>query len=177
MGWKTLDDMDLRGKRVLVRVDINVPIENGTVTDDTRIRRLAPTLNDIRDGGGTPILLAHFDRPKGKRVPELSLLPLVPALEAAFGAPVVFCADCRGPAAEAALSALEGGAILMLENTRFHPGEEQNWPDLAAEIAALGDIYCNDAFSVGHRAHGSNDGVARLVAGFAGRLMQASLRR
>ena len=175
MGWNTLDDMDLRGKRVLVRVDINVPIENGSVTDDTRIRRLVPTLNDIRAAGGKPILLAHFDRPKGKRVPEMSLLPLVPALEAAFGAPVAFCADSRGPAAEAALAALEQDSILVLENTRFHPGEEKNCPELAAEIAALGDVYCNDAFSVAHRAHVSTEGVARLLPSCAGRLMQAEL--
>ncbi|GAA6202274.1 phosphoglycerate kinase [Aquicoccus sp. SU-CL01552] len=175
MGWNTLDDVDLRGKRVLVRVDVNVPIENGTVTDDTRIRRLVPTLNDIRAAGGKPILLAHFDRPKGKRVPEMSLLPLVPALEAAFGAPVAFCADCRGPAAEAALAALDQDSILVLENTRFHPGEEKNCPELAAEIAALGDVYCNDAFSVAHRAHVSTEGVARILPSCAGRLMQAEL--
>jgi len=176
MGWKTLDDMDLRGKRVLVRVDINVPLEDdGSVSDDTRIRRLAPTLNDIRAAGGKPILLAHFGRPKGKHMPEMSLLPLVPALEAAFGAPVAFCADCRGPAAEAALTALEDGAILLLENTRFHAGEEKNCADLAAEIAALGDIYCNDAFSVAHRAHVSTEGVARILPACAGRLMQAEL--
>ena len=175
MGWNTLDDLDLRGKRVLVRVDINVPIENGTVTDDTRIRRLVPTLNDIRAAGGKPILLAHFDRPKGKYVPELSLLPLVPALEAAFGMSVAFCADCRGPAAEAALAALDQDSILVLENTRFHPGEEKNCPELAAEIAALGDVYCNDAFSVAHRAHVSTEGVARILPSCAGRLMQAEL--
>ena len=176
MGWKTLDDMDLRGKRVLVRVDINVPVEDdGSVADDTRIRRLAPTLNDIRDAGGKPILLAHFGRPKGKHLPEMSLLPLVPALEAAFATPVAFCADCRGPAAEAALTALEDGSILLLENTRFHAGEEKNCADLAAEIAALGDIYCNDAFSVAHRAHVSTEGVARILPACAGRLMQAEL--
>jgi len=175
MGWNTLDDMDLGGKRVLVRVDINVPVENGEVSDDTRIRRLTRTLNDIRAAGGKPILLAHFGRPKGKHMPEMSLRPLVPALEAAFGAPVAFCADCRGPAAEAALAALDQGSILMLENTRFHPGEEQNCADLAAEIAALGDVYCNDAFSVAHRAHVSTDGVARILPSCAGRLMQAEL--
>ena len=175
MGWNTLDDMDLRGKRVLVRVDINVPIENGTVTDDTRIRRLIPTLDDIRAAGGQPILLAHFGRPKGQRVPELSLLPLVPALEAAFGTTVAFCADCRGPAAEAALAALDQGSILVLENTRFHPGEEKNCSELANEIAALGDVYCNDAFSVAHRAHVSTEGVARILPSCAGRLMQAEL--
>ncbi len=109
MGWMTLDDMDLAGKRVLVRVDINVPVQDGAVTDDTRIRRLAPTIRDILQAGGKPILLAHFGRPKGKRVAEMSLRPLVPALEAAFGVPVAFCADCRGPAAQAAVAAMGDG--------------------------------------------------------------------
>ena len=175
MGWKTLDDMDLAGKRVLVRVDINVPVEDGRVTDDTRIRRLAPTMADILAKGGRPILLAHFGRPKGQVVPELSLRPLVPALEAAFGVPVMFCADCRGPAAEAAAGALAEGQILLLENTRFHPGEEKNDPELAAEMAKLGDVYCNDAFSAAHRAHASTEGLARLLPNCAGRLMQAEL--
>ena len=175
MCRNTLDDMDLAGKRVLVRVDINVPLENGAVSDDTRIRRIAPTIRDIMSAGGTPLLLAHFGRPKGRNVPEMSLRPLVPALEQAFSAPVVFCADCRGPAAEAAADALEPGAVLLLENTRFHPGEEGNDPALAAEIAALGDVYCNDAFSAAHRAHASTEGVARLLPSCAGRLMQAEL--
>ena len=175
MGWNTLDDLELRDKRVLVRVDLNVPVEDGTVTDNTRIRRLIPTINAIRAAGGKPILLAHFGRPKGAHVPDLSLLPLVPTLEAAFGAPVAFCADCRGPAAEAALAALDQGSILLLENTRFHAAEEKNDPGFAAELAALGDIYCNDAFSTAHRAHGSTEGVARLLPACAGRLMQAEL--
>jgi phosphoglycerate kinase len=175
MGWTTLDEMDLAGKRVLVRVDINVPVQNGRVTDDTRIRRLAPTINDIRAKGGTPILLAHFGRPKGRREPEMSLAPLVPALEAAFDTPVAFAADCRGPAAAAAIAALEPGGVLLLENTRFHPGEETNDPGFAAEIAALGDVYVNDAFSAAHRAHASTEGVARLLPSCAGRLMQAEL--
>ena len=175
MGWKTLDDMDLAGKRVLVRVDINVPVQDGAVTDDTRIRRLAPTIRDILAAGGKPILLAHFGRPKGKRVEEMSLRPLVPALQAAFGVPVAFCADCRGPAAQAAVEAMAEGTVLLLENTRFQPGEEKNDPDLAAAFAALGDIYCNDAFSAAHRAHASTEGVARLLPSCAGRLMQAEL--
>lgn len=175
MGWKTLDDMQLGGKRILLRVDINVPVENGAVTDDTRIRRLIPTLRDILGAGGKPILLAHFGRPKGKHVPAMSLLPLVPALQAAFGAPVSFCADCRGPAAEAAVGTMADGAILLLENTRFHPGEEANDPELAAEMAALGDIFCNDAFSAAHRAHASTAGIAALLPSCAGRLMQAEL--
>ncbi|SFT75485.1 phosphoglycerate kinase [Sedimentitalea nanhaiensis] len=175
MGWNTLDDIELVGKRVLVRVDINVPVENGQVTDNTRIRRLTPTVTDIIAKGGRPILLAHFGRPKGQHVPEMSLLPLVPALQAAFGVPVAFCADSRGPAALAAVDALPEGSVLLLENTRFHPGEEKNDPDLAAEFAALGDIYCNDAFSAAHRAHASTEGVARLLPACAGRLMQAEM--
>jgi len=175
MRWNTLDDMELAGKRVLVRVDINVPIENGIVTDDTRIRRLSPTLKDIMTAGGKPILLAHFGRPKGQYKSEMSLLPLIPALEKAFDAPVSFCADCRGPAARAAVAALDDGAILILENTRFHPGEEENCPDMAAALAELGDVYCNDAFSAAHRAHASTEGVAMLMPSCAGRLMQAEL--
>jgi len=175
MGWKTLDDMELRGKRVLVRVDVNVPVENGQVTDDTRIRRVVPTIRDILAAGGLPILLAHFDRPKGQYVPDMSLRPLVPALEAAFGVPVSFCADCRGPASEAAVAVLEDGQVLLLENTRFHAGEQANDPGFSAEIAALGDVYCNDAFSVAHRAHASTEGLARLLPACAGRLMQAEL--
>ncbi len=175
MGWNTLDDMNVAGKRVLVRVDINVPIENGVVTDDTRIRRLHPTIRDILGAGGKPVLLAHFGRPKGQHVPEMSLRPLVDALETAFGVTVGFCADCRGPAAEAAVGALAEGSVLLLENTRFQPGEEKNDPVLAQEFAALGDVYCNDAFSCAHRAHASTEGVARLLPSCAGRLMQAEL--
>ncbi|MFS4579916.1 phosphoglycerate kinase [Phaeobacter sp. C3_T13_0] len=175
MGWNALDTMELTGKRVLVRVDINVPVEDGRVTDDTRIQRIAPTIKDILAKGGQPILLAHFGRPKGQVVAEMSLLPLVPSLEAAFGVPVVFAADCRGPAAEAALAGLPAGAVLLLENTRFHPGEEKNDADLAADIAKLGDIYCNDAFSAAHRAHASTEALARLLPACAGRLMEAEL--
>ncbi len=175
MGWNSLDDMDLAGKRVLVRVDINVPVEDGKVTDDTRIQRIAPTIADIRAKGGLPVLLAHFGRPKGKVVAEMSLQPLVPALEAVFDASVMFCADCRGPAAEAAVAALQEGEVLLLENTRFHAGEEKNDAALAAEMAKLGDIYCNDAFSAAHRAHASTEALAQLLPACAGRLMQAEL--
>ena len=175
MGWKTLDDMQLGGKRVLVRVDINVPIKDGRVTDDTRIRRVVPTIRDILAGGGRPILLAHFGRPKGQHVPEMSLRPLVPALEAAFGVPVTFCADCRGPAAQAAVAVLAQGQVLLLENTRFHAGEAANDAEFAAEMAALGDIYCNDAFSAAHRAHASTEAIAHLLPSCAGRLMQGEL--
>jgi len=175
MSWKTLDEMDLNNQRVLVRVDINVPVENGQVSDETRIQRIVPTVRAILAAGGKPILLAHFGRPKGKHVPDMSLLPLVSALESAIGAPVSFCADCRGPAAQAAVDALASGHVLLLDNTRFHAGEEQNDPTLAAEMAALGDIYCNDAFSAAHRAHASTEALAHLLPSCAGRLMQAEL--
>lgn len=175
MGWNTLDDMDLNGKRVLVRVDINVPMEDGRVTDDTRIQRIVPTLKDILKAGGKPILLAHFGRPKGKHVPEMSLRPLVEPIAAALEAPVMFCADCRGDAARAAVGALPDGSVLLLENTRFQPGEEKNDAELAAEFAELGDAYCNDAFSAAHRAHASTEGVAQLLPSCAGRLMEAEL--
>ncbi|MCE0505184.1 phosphoglycerate kinase [Roseivivax sp. GX 12232] len=175
MAWKTLDQMDLDGKRVLTRVDINVPVEEGRVTDATRIERIAPTIRDILDKGGRPILLAHFGRPKGQVVEDMSLAPLVPALEAAFGAEVVFVADCRGPAAEAAAEALAPGQVLLCENTRFHAGEEKNDADLAAEMAKLGDVYVNDAFSAAHRAHASTEAIAHHLPACAGRLMEAEL--
>ncbi len=175
MAWKTLDEIDLAGKRVLTRVDINVPVENGRVTDATRIERIVPTIRDILAKGGTPVLLAHFGRPKGERVPEMSLEPLVPALEDAFGTRVVFVADCRGPAAKAAAGALNEGEVLLLENTRFHAGEEKNDASLAAEMAELGQVYCNDAFSASHRAHASTEALARKLPACAGRLMEAEL--
>jgi phosphoglycerate kinase len=167
--------MDMAGKRVLVRVDLNVPVDHGRVTDDTRIQRLVPTIRDILNAGGKPILLSHFGRPKGKQVDTMSLRQLVPAIEAAFGVPVSFAADCRGPAAEAAVAALAKGSVLLLENTRFYPGEEANDPALSEDFARLADIYCNDAFSCAHRAHASTTGVAHLLPACAGRLMQAEL--
>ncbi|MWD26989.1 phosphoglycerate kinase [Aquicoccus sp. SCR17] len=175
MGWKTLDDMELEGKRVLTRVDINVPLEDGRVTDATRIERVAPTIADILKAGGKPILLAHFGRPKGKRVPEMSLEQLVPALSEVFGVPVVFAPDCAGPEARSAAEKLEDGQVLLLENTRFHAEEEQNDESFAEEMAKLGDIYCNDAFSAAHRAHASTEALARKLPCCAGRLMQAEL--
>jgi phosphoglycerate kinase len=175
MAWKTLDDMDLNGKRVLTRVDINVPVEDGKVTDATRIERIAATVQDILDRGGKPVLLAHFGRPKGERKPDLSLQPLIPTLETVLGVQVVFAADCIGPAAAAVVEGLSEGQIALLENTRFHKGEEKNDPELAAEMAKLGDVYCNDAFSAAHRAHASTAGLARLLPACAGRLMQAEL--
>jgi phosphoglycerate kinase len=175
MAWKTLDDMDLTGKVVLTRVDINVPVEAGKVTDATRIERITPTVKDILAKGGKPVLLAHFGRPKGKVVPDMSLKVTLPALEQAFGTPVVFAEDCVGETARHAIDALPENAVLLLENTRFHAEEEKNDPAFAQEIAALGDIYCNDAFSAAHRAHATTEGIARLLPSCAGRLMQAEL--
>ncbi|RBO53560.1 phosphoglycerate kinase [Rhodovulum sp. BSW8] len=175
MPWKTLDDMDLAGKVVLVRVDINVPVEDGRVTDATRIERIKPTVDDILKAGGKPVLLAHFGRPKGKVVPEMSLKITLPALEEAFGRGVIFADDCIGLPAKQAVAALSEGDILLLENTRFHEGEEKNDPALAAAMAALGDIYVNDAFSAAHRAHASTEGIAKLLPSCAGRLMEAEL--
>ncbi len=175
MGWKSLDDMDLNGKRVLVRVDINVPVSDGKVTDDTRIQRIVPTVRDILAAGGKPILLAHFGRPKGERIAEMSLAQLVPALESAFGVPVRFAEDCVGPEAERAAAALTDGEVLLLENTRFHAAETKNSTELAEGMAKLGDVYCNDAFSAAHRAHSSTEALARLLPACAGRLMQQEL--
>ncbi|MDD9740266.1 MULTISPECIES: phosphoglycerate kinase [Marinovum] len=171
MGWKTLDDMDLDGKIVLTRVDINVPMDNGKVTDDTRIQRIVPTIRDILAKGGTPVMLAHFGRPKGKPVPEMSLRQVVPALEAALGQAVTFV---ERPSREA-LDDLAPGTIVLVENTRFSEMEEKNDPRMAQFLASLGDVYCNDAFSAAHRAHASTEGVARLLPACAGRLMQAEL--
>ena len=175
MGWKTLDDMDLDDKRVLVRVDINVPMQDGVVSDDTRIIRIVPTVRDILAAGGIPVLLAHFGRPKGQRRPEFSLQPLVVCLEQALGTPVMFAADCIGAGPAAALQALPKGEVLLLENTRYHAAQEANDPGFAAQIAKLGDIYCNDAFSAAHRAHASTEALARVLPSCAGRLMAAEL--
>jgi phosphoglycerate kinase len=175
MGWKTLDDIDLAGKVVLTRVDINVPVEDGKVTDATRIERIVPTIRDILAGGGKPVLMAHFGRPKGKPVPDMSLKVVLPALEAALGWPVAFAEDCVGEKAAAAVAALPEGGVLLLENTRFHKGEEANDPAFAAALGELGDVYCNDAFSAAHRAHASTEALARLLPACAGRLMQAEL--
>lgn len=176
MGWKTLDDLDLTGKVVLTRVDVNVPMENGVVTDATRIEKIVPTVKDIQARGGKVVLLAHFDRPKGKVVPEMSLSHVQSALAAALGARVVFGSDCIGEPARAAIAAAGPGDVVLLENTRFHPGEEKNDPALAQAMAALGDVYVNDAFSAAHRAHASTEGLARLLPAAAGRLMEAELR-
>ncbi|SOC14211.1 phosphoglycerate kinase [Rhodobacter sp. JA431] len=176
MAWKTLDEVELAGKVALVRVDINVPVENGVVTDATRILKIVPTVKDILAKGGKPVLLAHFGRPKGQVVPEMSLRPLVPELEKALGAPVKFAEDCIGGPAKTAVAALEAGEVLLLENTRFHAGEEKNDPELSAAMAALGEVYVNDAFSAAHRAHSSTEGVAHILPSAAGRLMEAELK-
>ncbi len=175
MAFNTLDDMDFAGRTALVRVDINVPMAEGRVTDATRIERILPTIRHITEAGGKVVLLAHFDRPNGKRVPEMSLALVRPALEAALGQPVAFAEDCVGLPAKKAVSELQAGGVLLLENTRFHAGEEKNDTMLAAGMAALGDIFVNDAFSAAHRAHASTTGIAKLMQNCAGRLMEAEL--
>jgi phosphoglycerate kinase len=176
MTYKTLDDLDLSGKRILTRVDLNAPFKDGAVTDDTRLKAIAPTVRNIVAKGGKPILLAHFGRPKGKVVAEMSLRVVQAPLAEILGAPVDFVDDCRGPLAEQAAANLPSGHVLLCENTRFHAGEEKNDQALAAEMARLGDVYCNDAFSAAHRAHASTEGLARLLPACAGRLMQAELQ-
>jgi phosphoglycerate kinase len=173
-AFRTLNDTDVRSKRVLVRVDLNVPMENGRVADDTRIRAVIPTIREIASKGGKAILLAHFGRPKG-RDQKNSLEPVVPAIEKILGRPVAFASDCIGPEAEKAVAALKPGDVLLLENTRFHPGEERNDPEFAAELAKLGDLYVNDAFSAAHRAHASTEGLAHKLPAYAGRAMQAEI--
>ncbi|CAN7562362.1 phosphoglycerate kinase [Phenylobacterium sp. LjRoot164] len=175
MAFKTLDDADLAGKRALVRVDINVPMAEGKVTDDTRLRAILPTIAKLRAGGAKVILLAHFDRPKGKVVPEMSLKPLAQPLADLLDAPVAFAADCIGEAAKAAVDGLKNGDVLLLENVRFHAGEEKNDPEFAKALAANGDLYVNDAFSAAHRAHASTEGLARLLPAYAGEQMRREL--
>ncbi len=175
MAFRTLDDLAVKGKRVLVRADLNVPVSDGKVTDATRIERQAPTIKDLAEAGAKVIVLSHFDRPKGKVVPSMSLKVLVQPLSDAVGRNVAFAEDCIGPKAQAAVAALTDGDVLLLENTRFHKGEEANDGAMARELAALGDIFVNDAFSAAHRAHASTDGVARLLPNAAGRSMQAEL--
>ena len=172
--FRTLDQADLRGKRVLVRVDLNVPVENGKVADSTRIERVAPTIGEIADKGGKVILLSHFGRPKG-RDPTQSLKPLVPAIAQVLKRPVAFADDCVGAKAMAAIDAMKPGDILCLENTRFHAGEESGDPAFVDQLAALGDIFVNDAFSVSHRAHASVEGLGRKLPSYAGRTMQEEL--
>lgn len=173
MSWKTLDEMDLNGKTVLTRVDINVPVKDGQVTDATRIERIVPTIQFILAHGGKPMLLAHFGRPKGKVVDEMSLRQVVPALEKALGHSVRLIETLEG--AENLTAEAKAADVLLLENIRFHPGEEANDENFAARLADLGEIYCNDAFSAAHRAHASTEALARHLPSCAGRLMQAEL--
>ena len=173
-NFRTLDQADVKGKRVLLRVDLNVPMENGKVTDATRIERVAPTITELADKGGKVIILAHFGRPKGPD-PKESLKPVAAAVEQVVKRPVGFAEDCIGPKAEAAISAMKPGDILCLENTRFHKGEEKNDPAFVAELAKLGDVWINDAFSAAHRAHASTEGLGHKLPAYAGRTMQAEL--
>src|SRR5437762_2570616 len=173
-NFRTLDQADVKGKRVLLRVDLNVPTENGTVTDATRIERVAPTIAEIADKGGKVILLAHFGRPKGPD-PKESLKPISAAVAQAVKRHVAFAEDCIGDEAAAAVAAMQPGDILLLENTRFHKGEENNDPAFVAELARLGDLWVNDAFSAAHRAHASTEGLGHKLPAYAGRTMQAEL--
>jgi phosphoglycerate kinase len=175
MAAKTLDDFAPAGKRVLLRADLNVPVQNGKISDLTRLERLSPTIRELSEKGAKVIVCSHFDRPKGKRVPEMSLRPIAEALAQVLGRPVGFADDCVGEPAAAAIAAMANGDVLVLENTRYHAGEEKNDPELAKELAALADVYVNDAFSAAHRAHASTEAVAHLVPSYAGRLMQAEL--
>jgi len=173
--FRTLDSADVAGKRVLLRVDLNVPMEHGKVSDATRIERVLPTIREIADKGGKVILLAHFGRPKGGPDEANSLRPVAAAVAEHLGRPVGFAADCIGPVAAAAIASMKDGDVLLLENTRFHKQEEKNDPAFVAELAKLGDLYVNDAFSAAHRAHASTEGVAHRLPAYAGRAMQAEL--
>src|SRR5271168_2918362 len=174
--FRTLDDIDVSGKTVLLRADLNVPVKDGKVSDGTRIERLAPTIEALIGNGAKVVVMSHFGRPKGKRDPALSLRPLVAPLEKAIGGDhVAFAADCIGEDAKRVVAALQPGQVALLENLRFHKGEEANSPDFARALAELGDVYVDDAFSAAHRAHASIDALARLLPSAAGRLMQAEL--
>jgi phosphoglycerate kinase len=173
-SFRTLDQANVNGKRVLLRVDFNVPAENGKVTDATRIEAVEPTINEIAEKGGKVILLAHFGRPKGRDLKE-SLRPIAAAAARVIGRPIAFAEDCIGPVAEQAVAAMAPGDILCLENTRFHDGEAKNDPQFVAALAKLGDLYVNDAFSAAHRANASTEGLARVLPACAGRAMQAEL--
>ncbi|HTI68119.1 MAG TPA: phosphoglycerate kinase [Caulobacteraceae bacterium] len=176
MSFRTLDQAgDLRGKRALVRVDFNVPMDAGQVADDTRLRAALPTIARLSEAGAKVVLLAHFDRPKGRRVPTMSLAPVVAPLSALLGRAVAFSHDCIGPQPEADIAAIPAGGVILLENLRFHRGEEENDPEFADQLAKLGDLYVNDAFSAAHRAHASTEGVARRLPAYAGLAMQAEL--
>jgi len=173
--FKTIDDLDVKGKRVLVRCDLNVPMKDGVVTDTTRIDRSVPTLKDLSARCGRIVIVSHFGRPKGQVVPEMSLSPVAEAMAKAIGRDVAFATECVGPAAETAVGRLEDGDIVMLENLRYHAQETENDQAFATQLAAHADLYVNDAFSCAHRAHASTEGVAHLLPAAAGRLMQAEL--
>ena len=173
-SFRTLDRVDVKGKRVLVRVDLNVPVDNGVVTDATRIERVAPALTELADKGAKVILLSHFGRPKG-RDPKQSLKPVAAEVARIIKRPVKFADDCVGEAAETAVATMKSGDILCLENTRFHAGEEKNDPAFVAALAKLGDLWVNDAFSAAHRAHASTEGLGHVLPAYAGRSMQAEL--
>ena len=175
MKFRTLDGLAVKGKRVLVRADLNVPMADGKVTDRLRLQRQAPTIRELSVKGARVIILSHFDRPKGRKVPSMSLAPVAPALAEELGRPVAFAEDCIGPYAEHAIASMADGDVLLLENTRFHPGEEANDPQFAKALAALGDIFVNDAFSAAHRGHASTAGIAKLLPSVAGRAMEQEL--
>ena len=175
MKFRTLDGLAMKGKRFLVRADLNVPMADGKVTDRLRLQRQAPTIRELSVKGARVVILSHFDRPKGKKVPSMSLAPVAPALEEELGRPVAFAEDCIGPYAEHAIASMADGDVLLLENTRFHPGEEANDPQFAKALAALGDIFVNDAFSAAHRAHASTAGITKLLPSVAGRAMEQEL--
>ncbi len=173
--YQTLDDVAVAGRRVLLRADLNVPVHGGRVTDLTRLERLSPSITELTRKGARVVVLSHFGRPGGKPAPDMSLRPIAEALATILRQPVGFAADCIGPQAESAVAALGDGDVVVLENTRFHPGEEANDPKFASALAKLGDLYVNDAFSVAHRAHASTEAVGHLLPAYAGRLMEAEL--
>lgn len=176
-AFRTLDDIgDVRGKRVLVRVDLNVPMQDGSVSDATRLQAMAPTVNELADKGAIVLLLSHFGRPKGAKNPSQSLSLVIDAVADVLGRSVMFVSDCAGEGARAGLTVLAPGDVAVLENTRFHAGEEKNDPALVAAMAELGDLYVNDAFSAAHRAHASTEGLAHVLPAYAGRAMEAELR-
>jgi len=168
-AFRTLDDLDVKGKWVLVRADLNVPMQDGKITDTLRIDRQAPTIRELAEKGARVIVLSHFDRPKGKVVPSMSLRPVAEPLSKAVGRPVAFADDCVGAVAKDAVAKLKDGDVLLLENTRFHAGEEKNDAAFAKQIAELGDLFVNDAFSAAHRAHATTEGLAHLLPSSAGR--------
>jgi phosphoglycerate kinase len=173
--FKTLDDLEVKGKRVVVRSDLNVPMKDGKVTDATRIERSAQTIKDLMAKGARVVVVSHFGRPKGERVPEMTLKPVAEAMGEVLGCDIAFADDCIGPAARMVVNGLVDGQVAMLENLRYHKAEEKNDPDFARELAELGDFYVNDAFSTAHRAHASTEAIAQLLPNAAGRLMQAEL--